>query len=191
MKNPVLLIKAESDDTAIILSDRKMKIDKLKLILEKQDDDFLIKDMLMIKEDAELRATGTISTDLLDLSCVLSNLSLEYLPVKFDFAGDTLDGIINMTGTITGAVSAPSLSAYVEILDLAYGEKVMGSITGDIKYDETVLIIDRLSWKNQQREYIIDGKIDRILDQPFWSLSSVQIMGRYLICFFWCLMKIL
>lgn len=184
LKNPVLLIKAESDDTAIILSDRKMKIDKLKLILEKQDDDFLIKDMLMIKEDAKLRATGTISTDLLDLSCVLSNLSLEYLPVKFDFAGDTLDGIINMTGTITGAVSAPSLSAYVEILDLAYGEKVMGSITGDIKYDETVLIIDRLSWKNQQREYIIDGKIDRILDQPFLELKLCTDYGQISDLFF-------
>ena len=40
----------------------------------------------MIKEDAELRAAGTIS-QICDLGCVLSNLSLEYLPVNLILQG--------------------------------------------------------------------------------------------------------
>lgn len=130
---------------------------------------FQIMDLRMEKEEAVFVIEYGEFSDIFYIDYAFNDYRLSKLDNK-NF--DNINGSLSASGEAGGSYDNPWGYADLELVDLIYEEYDLGKLSGKAELEEGDLLTDGINWEPGSGDFIINGKVDNILDEPELDLQA-------------------
>ncbi len=168
-EQPVVTGKITSKNTSLTFNQRNIALDEVELKFSSGEGNELdINKLTLRKEAAEAVLSGNIQNkNRLDLDFIINNLQLNELGLK-----QSLSGLMDITGRISGDISSPYIGGKMSVRDLLYENRKLGKFQGDFHYRNDLLELTEGTWQLNNYSYQISGDIYNLAENPGLEINA-------------------
>ena len=123
-------------------------------------------------DDFELRLSGTVNRDRVDLKIAAHSFDLGAL--QFIAGGKPLQGLVDINGQLSGTTSHPVLTADVAGGHFSLGDLSYQTLNAKLQWDSTGLIINRAEFKQENSFVKLNGRIS--FDKPMRCNLGIEVV---------------
>ncbi|MEJ6951262.1 translocation/assembly module TamB domain-containing protein [Natronospora cellulosivora (SeqCode)] len=167
INKPKILVKLNSENTTLDYKDIKIPLDALNAVIEQKEEALLVNELFVHKGNSTLQVDGLWDFEEFDLQYALEDFPIQSIVrevIELD-----LDGLLNLSGAISGTFADLELSADINTYGLTYQYEDIGNLNGELLYSSDTISIRDLLWQYGDGVYKIQGDINDLLSKAYFD----------------------